>query len=479
MARTVGIDLGTSSSVVAALDGERFVVIPNAEGSSSTPSVVAFTEDGRTLVGEPARRQAVTNVGRTVSSVKRHMGTGWRLAVDGRTYDATQISALILRKLKQDAEAHLGEEISGAVITVPAYFSEAERRATLQAGELAGLHVQRIINEPTAAALACGADWEDQVVLLVHFGGGTFDVSLMEIGDTVVETKATCGDNRLGGDDWDRRVAVWLATRFEEAHGLDLTSDPVAMRRLSEAAERAKIELSSATATEIEVPYVAVSGDGPLHLEQALTRSMFEQLTADLLDRCTGPLRSVFAYAGIQRAEVTRVVLVGGATRMPAVSGLVRALVGAHAPVTLGQSEATVANGAALQAGVLSGHIKDLLLLDVTPFSLGIALTGGEMVRLIERNTTIPTKRSEQFSVTGTEGATAVRIPVCQGESTKAAENDQLGVLELAGRGKKMTIEVAIDIDANGVVTVSAKDLATRAEQSMTLTGVPAQRRQQ
>ena len=475
MAKAVGIDLGTTNSVVAVLEGGEPTVIANAEGSRTTPSVVAFAKDGEVLVGEVAKRQAITNPDRTIRSVKREMGTNWSIDIDGKGYNAQEVSARTLMKLKRDAEAYLGDTVTEAVITVPAYFDDAQRTATQEAGKVAGLEVLRIINEPTAAALAYGLEKgdEDQTILVFDLGGGTFDVSVLEIGDGVFEVKSTSGDTSLGGDDWDERVITWLVESFTNDHGVDLSKDNMAMQRLKEAAEKAKIELSSSQSTQVNLPFVTATDAGPLHMDYALSRSKFQELTSDLLERCRKPFEQAIKDAGLSMSEIEHVIMVGGSTRMPAVTDLVQTMTGKEPNKSVNPDE-VVAVGAAVQAGVLRGEVKDILLLDVTPLSLGIETKGGVMTKMIERNTTIPTRRTEVYT-TAEDNQPSVEIHVLQGEREMSQFNKTLGKFQLvdippAPRGVPQ-IEVTFDIDANGIVHVSAKDRATGKEQSITITG--------
>ena len=475
MPKAVGIDLGTTNSVVSVLEAGEPIVIPNSEGGRTTPSVVAFAKDGEVLMGEVAKRQAITNPDRTIRSVKRHMGTNWSVDIDGKAYNSQEISARTLQKLKRDAESYLGDTVTQAVITVPAYFDDAQRTATKEAGAVAGLEVLRIINEPTAAALAYGLDKDgaDQTVLVFDLGGGTFDVSILEIGDGVFEVKATNGDTSLGGDDWDETVIDWLVATFKGAHGIDLSKDNMAMQRLKEAAEKAKIELSQVQQTQINLPFITATEDGPLHLDESLTRAKFQELTSDLLQRCKVPFERAITDAGMSKNDIEHIILVGGSTRMPAVADMVHDLLGKDAHKGVNPDE-VVAMGAAIQAGVLKGEVKDVLLLDVTPLSLGIETKGGVMTKLIERNTTIPTRRTEVFT-TAEDNQPSVEIHVLQGEREMSSYNKTLGKFQLvdlppAPRGVPQ-VEVTFDIDANGIVNVAAKDRATNKEQSITITG--------
>ncbi len=475
MPKAVGIDLGTTNSVVSVLEAGEPVVIPNAEGGRTTPSIVAFARNGEVLVGEVAKRQAITNGDRTFRSIKRHMGTNWSQEIDGKKYTAQEISARTLMKLKRDAEAYLGETVTQAVITVPAYFDDAQRTATKEAGQIAGLEVLRIINEPTAAALAYGLEkaTDDETILVFDLGGGTFDVSVLEIGDGVFEVKSTNGDTHLGGDDWDQRIIDWLVAQFKAAHGVDLAADKMAVQRLKEAAEKAKIELSQVQSTQINLPFITATPQGPLHMDEQLTRAKFQEMTADLIERCKIPFEKALADAGVSKGALAHVILVGGSTRMPAVQDLVMSLTGKEPNKSVNPDE-VVAVGAAVQAGVLRGDVKDVLLLDVTPLALGIETRGGVMTRLIERNTTIPTRRTEVFT-TAEDMQPSVEIHVLQGEREMANYNKTLGKFQLvdlppAPRGVPQ-IEVTFDIDANGIVNVSAKDRATNKEQSITITG--------
>ena len=475
MPKAVGIDLGTTNSVVSVLEAGEPIVIPNSEGGRTTPSVVAFAKDGEVLMGEVAKRQAITNPDRTIRSVKRHMGTNWSVDIDGKAYNSQEISARTLQKLKRDAESYLGDTVTQAVITVPAYFDDAQRTATKEAGAVAGLEVLRIINEPTAAALAYGLDKDgaDQTVLVFDLGGGTFDVSILEIGDGVFEVKATNGDTSLGGDDWDETVIDWLVATFKGAHGIDLSKDNMAMQRLKEAAEKAKIELSQVQQTQINLPFITANENGPLHLDESLTRAKFQELTSDLLQRCKVPFERAITDAGMSKNDIEHIILVGGSTRMPAVADMVHDLLGKDAHKGVNPDE-VVAIGAAIQAGVLKGEVKDVLLLDVTPLSLGIETKGGVMTKLIERNTTIPTRRTEVFT-TAEDNQPSVEIHVLQGEREMSSYNKTLGKFQLvdlppAPRGVPQ-VEVTFDIDANGIVNVAAKDRATNKEQSITITG--------